>query len=66
MAEADQQLAKKLLSGLIGVGQIGQCRVWGAVIIYGRRYGAAPPFDDAYRPKPAVNAMIKAFAKPKP
>jgi endo-1,4-beta-xylanase len=29
-------------------------------------YGAALPFDEAYRPKPAVAAMIKAWTKPTP
>jgi hypothetical protein len=29
-------------------------------------YGAALPFHDAYRPKPALAAVIKALAKPQP
>ncbi len=29
-------------------------------------YGAALPFDEAYRPKPAVAAMIEAWTKPSP
>jgi endo-1,4-beta-xylanase len=29
-------------------------------------YGAALPFDEAHRPKPAVAAMIEAFTKAAP